>query len=166
MSVRSCITCVVDIIELQVACELCQAGDFIQCAQCIREAYTAWTRCTACVDTVWDTIKLAVEQFLGVKPMACVNTHSTKVQGLSVCCAQVGTGLLPPPPGTILPVYTPGSEASFQHVQVTDGGGHCGTCMIVGSKSKKHPGTPVLKFIRGGIGCPTTRTGCCSLATL
>lgn len=102
----------------------------------------------------------------GGSAMACVNTHSSKVPGAGLCCNAVAQGLLILPPGTAtLPVYTPGSEASFPHVQVTDAGNHCATCMIVGSRSAKHPGRPVLKFIRGGLGCPSTRTGCCALAT-
>lgn len=102
----------------------------------------------------------------GGTAMACVNTHSSKVPGAGLCCNAVAQGLLILPPGTAtLPVYTSGSESNFPHVQVTDAGGHCATCMIVGSRSAKHPGRPVLKFIRGGLGCPTTRTGCCALAT-
>lgn len=101
--------------------------------------------------------------------MACVTTHSGgRVQGAGLCCQQVQAGALtPPPPGTILPVYTPGSAASLpagRRVQVVDSAGHCATCMIVGSKSKKHPGRPVLEFIRGGPGCPTAGTGCCAMA--
>jgi hypothetical protein len=35
--------------------------------------------------------------------------------------------------------------------------------MIVGSSSRSHPGKPVLKFIRGGPGCPTGGSGCCAM---
>jgi len=104
--------------------------------------------------------------------MACVTFHksSTKVQGPGLCCAQVGVagGLVAPPPGTTLPQYIPGQADAGQIppgriVQVTDAGGHCASCMIVGSASKKHPGKPVLKFVRGGPACPTAGTGCCAL---
>ncbi len=104
--------------------------------------------------------------------MACANFHksSTRVQGPGLCCAQVGVagGLVAPPAGTTLPAYIPGQADAGQIpagriVQVTDAGGHCASCMIVGSKSKKHPGKPVLMFVRGGPACPTAGTGCCSL---
>ena len=104
--------------------------------------------------------------------MACTNFHksSQKVQGPGLCCAQVGVagGLVAPPPGTILPTYQPGQAdagtiPAGRIVQVTDAAGHCASCMIVGSKSKKHPGKPVLMFVRGGPACPTAGTGCCAL---
>jgi hypothetical protein len=99
---------------------------------------------------------------------ACANTHSSKVQGAGICCAQVGVGLTAPPKGTTLPAYQPGQAnagtiPAGRIVQVTDAGGHCASCMIVGSTSRKHPGKPVLKFVRGGPACPTAGTGCCSL---
>lgn len=99
-------------------------------------------------------------------PTVCVPKHSSTVQGAGLCCQQVGAGLTPPPPGTVLPVYQKGQAASLppgRIVGVTDSGGHCASCMIVGSTSPKHPGRPVLKFIRGGPSCPTSRSGCCSL---
>lgn len=99
--------------------------------------------------------------------MACNTTHrvSTKVQGPGLCCQQVTNGSLVLPPGTTtLPRYTSGGELNFPHVQVTDSAGHCATCMIVGSSSVKHPGRPVLKFVRGGPGCATS-SGCCALTT-
>ncbi len=101
-------------------------------------------------------------------PMACVTTHSSKVQGAGLCCAAVQSGALtPPPPGTTLPVYTPGQAYTLppgRITTVTDSAGHCASCMIVGSSSRKHPGRPVLKFIRGGPSCPTAGTGCCAMA--
>lgn len=101
-------------------------------------------------------------------PMACNTTHSSKVAGAGLCCNAVQQGLLTPPaPGTTLPVYTPGSSGTLppgRAVTVSDTAGHCGTCMIVGSSSRKHPGKPVLKYIRGGFGCPTAGTGCCAMA--
>jgi hypothetical protein len=105
-----------------------------------------------------------------VSEMACVNTHSTKVQGAGLCCTAVQSGLLTPPaPGVILPQYAPGQAATLppgRITQVTDAGGHCASCMIVGSSSKKHPGKPVLKFIRGGPTCPSSGTGCCTTTGL
>ena len=101
--------------------------------------------------------------------MACTTTHSGKLQGAGLCCAAVASGALTPPPaGQTLPVYTPGSAGTIpitRRTEVTTANGHCGTCMIVGSKSPKHPGKPVLKFINGGPGCPTSGTGCCALST-
>lgn len=106
----------------------------------------------------------------GTGPMACTTTHSSKVQGAGLCCTEVSAGrLVPPPPGTTLPVYNPG-DADAGRIpagrisQVTDAAGHCASCMIVGSTSKKHPGKPVLKFVRGGPTCPTSSTGCCAMA--
>ena len=100
---------------------------------------------------------------------ACASTHSGKVQGAGLCCAQIGVagGLVAQPPGTTLPTYTPGQARAGtipqgRIVQVTDAAGHCASCMIVGSTSKKHPGQPVLKFVRGGPACPTAGTGCCA----
>jgi hypothetical protein len=106
--------------------------------------------------------------FTGGSPMpsVCVPKHSSTVQGAGLCCQQVGAGLTVPPPGTVLPVYQKGQAAALppgRIVQVTDSGGHCASCMVVGSTSPKHPGRPVLKFIRGGPSCPTSRSGCCSL---
>lgn len=99
--------------------------------------------------------------------VACNTTHSSKVQGAGICCAAVQSGALTvPPPGTTLPAYTPGQAATLpagRRTQVVDAGGHCSTCMIVGSSSRKHPGRPVLRFIRGGPGCPTSGTGCCAM---
>ena len=97
--------------------------------------------------------------------MACVTTHrtSTKVQGAGLCCSAVANGSLVKPPGTTtLPQYTPGAALQFPHVLVQTVNGHCGNCLIVGSKAKAHPGKPVLKFIPGGPGCPGG-SGCCAL---
>lgn len=104
----------------------------------------------------------------GGLPMPCVTTHSGgKVQGAGLCCSAVQAGLLtPPPPGTLLPQYVPGSSGTYgagRITQVTDARGHCASCLIVGSKSRKHPGKPVLLFIEGGPGCPTSGTGCCAM---
>jgi hypothetical protein len=99
--------------------------------------------------------------------VACVTTHSSKVQGAGLCCQAVQSGaLIAPPAGTILPQYTPGSARNLpagRITAVTDAQGHCGSCMIVGSSSKKHPGAPALKFIRGGPQCPSSTQGCCAL---
>lgn len=103
--------------------------------------------------------------------MACSNTHSARVQGAGVCCSHVGVDLTKPASGTTLPPYQPGGvkNASFMnsipHVMVTNSLGQCGTCMIVGSRSAKHPGVPVLKFVRGGPGCPSSSHGCCALTS-
>jgi hypothetical protein len=101
--------------------------------------------------------------------MACdpqLQKHSTSAPGAGLCCSKVGQpGFLAPPAGTILATYTPGSERNFEHIQVQFGPQQkCGTCLIVGSKSPKHPGRPVFKFVPGGPGCPTT-SRCCALAT-
>ena len=100
--------------------------------------------------------------------MACNTTHSQKVQGAGLCCQAVQSGALtPPPPGTTLPTYVTGSHGAGipagRITTVTDSLGHCASCMIVGSKSPKHPGRPVLKYIRGGPACPSATTGCCAL---
>lgn len=105
----------------------------------------------------------------GTKKMAvCSTWHSARTQGAGLCCSAVASGALTPPaPGTTLPPYAPGQAATLpagRSVMVTDSGGHCGTCMIVGSRSTKHPGKPVLRYVRGGPGCPTAGTGCCAMA--
>lgn len=111
-----------------------------------------------------------VRSFIGSGNMAgvCSPTHSVKTQGAGLCCAAVAAGqLVKPPAGTTLPVYTPGAAASLptgRIAQVTDSGGHCASCMIVGSSSRKHFGKPVLKFIRGGPGCAVAGSGCCAMA--
>jgi hypothetical protein len=103
----------------------------------------------------------------GGSPVACNNTHSSKVQGPGTCCLAVQSGaLIPPAPGTTLPVYSPGQAYTLppgRIATVTDSAGHCASCMIVGSRSTKHPGRPVLKYIRGGPSCPTSGQGCCTL---
>src|SRR5882672_5910742 len=83
---------------------------------------------------------------------ACANHHSSRVQGAGLCCQHVGVDLTVPPAGTTLPPYQAGQANAGQIpagriVQVTDAGGHCASCMIVGSTSLKHRGKPVLKFI-------------------
>jgi hypothetical protein len=116
-----------------------------------------------------------IKTFLGGNTMACTTTHAgPRVQGAGTCCSKVGVagGLVKPPAGTILPPYVTGSHGaglpSGQSVQVniinSAGVSECGTCMIVGSTSRKHPGKPVLKFIRGGPGCPVGGSGCCAMA--
>lgn len=105
----------------------------------------------------------------GGSNMACQTTHSGgRVQGAGLCCAAVQAGALTPPPaGTTLPIYVKGSKGAGlpagRVTQVTDSKGDCATCMIVGSKSPAHFGKPVLKFIRGGPGCPTGGSGCCAM---
>jgi hypothetical protein len=105
----------------------------------------------------------------GGTQMACQTTHSGgRVQGAGLCCAAVQAGALTPPPaGTTLPIYVKGSKGAGlpagRVTQVTDSKGDCATCMIVGSKSTAHFGKPVLKFIRGGPGCPTGGSGCCAM---
>jgi hypothetical protein len=100
----------------------------------------------------------------------CNTTHSgPKVQGPGLCCQAVASGALTKPaPGTILPVYVTGSHGAGlpagRFTTVTDSKNDCGTCMIVGSKSTKHRGKPVLMFIRGGPGCPVGGSGCCAMA--
>lgn len=101
--------------------------------------------------------------------MACTTTHSSKVQGAGLCCAALQQGkLIAPAPGTVLGPYVAGTAASYSigtnAAIVTTATNHCGTCLIVGSKNKKHPGRPVLKFINGGPGCPSSSTGCCALS--
>jgi hypothetical protein len=82
--------------------------------------------------------------------MACVTTHAGgKVQGAGLCCSMVQSGQL--------------GKTIGSTVMVTDAGGHCGTCNVVASKSKKHLGRPVLRYKRGGPGCPTGGTGCCAM---
>lgn len=112
---------------------------------------------------IWGLIANETES----EEMACTSVHSTKVQGPGTCCLAVQSGALTPPPaGTTLPQYTPGTAASYpagRIATVTDSAGHCASCLIVGSSSRKHPGRPVLKFIRGGPACPTSSQGCCIL---
>lgn len=93
--------------------------------------------------------------------MACNNFHEVRTPGAGLCCAAVTSGALPKTLGA--------------SVQVTDSKGHCGHCMVVPSKSTKHPGIPVLKFVRGNPNpahwpgvtltnpCPTASYGCCAL---
>lgn len=119
----------------------------------------------------WEVVNGYIRFFQGGSPMpqvpVCIPHHSGgRVPGAGLCCQQVGSGLTAPAPGTILAPYVPGQAASLpvgRIVQVTDAGGHCASCMIVGSASAKHRGKPVLKFIRGGPSCPTAGTGCCAL---
>lgn len=99
--------------------------------------------------------------------MACnpaAQKHSTTVAGAGLCCSKVGQpGFLAPPPGTLLPPYTKGAILSFEHINAP-AGNRCGTCVIAGSKNPMHPGRPILKWIPGGPGCPTS-SRCCALAT-
>lgn len=80
---------------------------------------------------------------------ACVTTHTAKVQGGGLCCNAVASGQL--------------GKTIGSTVLVTDAGGHCGHCSVVPSTSKKHLGKPVLRYRRGGPGCPVSGTGCCAL---
>jgi hypothetical protein len=110
----------------------------------------------------------------GGSNMPCATTHSgPRVQGAGTCCAAVQSGALTPPPaGTILAPYVKGSHgaglpagrSTQVNIITASGNSECGTCMIVGSRSTSHPGKPVLKFIRGGPGCPTGGSGCCAMA--
>lgn len=82
----------------------------------------------------------------------CITQHAGKpVPGAGLCCQQIASGKLAPVIGS--------------HVQVTDAAGHCGTCSVVASTSKKlgRAGKPVLRYSRGGAACPTTSRGCCAL---
>ena len=84
-------------------------------------------------------------------PSSCTDRHSSQTQGAGLCCHQIQSGAL--------------AKSIGSHVQVTDAGGHCGTCSVVASTSKKHRGVAVLRYRRGGPGCPTTTHGCCALTT-
>ena len=165
MSLFDCVKCVSNIIRLDAACEACSAGDVLLCPTCVEQAIRAYRNCTSCADQLLANVLSALG--LGGK-MACTTTHTSKVQGAGLCCQAVQSGqLVAPPPGTTLPVYAPHQAAAVfaagRGVMVTDAAGHCASCMIVGSRSAKHPGRPVLKFIRGGPSCPSSTTGCCAL---
>jgi hypothetical protein len=101
----------------------------------------------------YQELKFLIASFNQGGNMACVDRHSGTVQGPGLCCQQVASGALPRTIGAA--------------VLVTDSGGHCGHCMVVGSKSKKHPGVPVLAYRRGNplgtTGCPISSRGCCAL---
>lgn len=145
----------------------------------LAEQVELWPALYAClsevaVETVSEPLVhrlvLSILNFLeGAIKVACTTTHSTQVAGAGTCCAQVQSGALRATAATY-PVYTAGynwasNPSNFPHVQVVDSKGNCATCSIVGSKSTKHPGRPVLHFQRGGPGCPTTSRGCCALTT-
>lgn len=167
MSLTECVKCVGDLLGTSVDCDLCAEGEILTCPNCVYHLVQLYRSCTACVDVAIPALLAA----FGVNnQMACTTTHSAKVQGAGLCCAAVQSGQLPTPAaGTTLPVYTPGSSAAVftagRAVMVTNAAGKCGTCMVVGSKSAKHPGRPVLKYISGGAHCPTSSTGCCALGT-
>jgi hypothetical protein len=156
----------------------------VELAACIGEAYADPVAGEVCfktlfADLAWERFRRQLEeigrwlrrrrtqhQIQEEQEMACVTTHSgPRVQGPGLCCQAVATGALtPPPPGTTLPQYIPGMAKTLpagRITQVTDAAGHCASCMIVGSSSRKNPGAPVLKFIRGGPSCPSTMHGCC-----
>lgn len=82
--------------------------------------------------------------------MACANQHSTstKVQGPGVCCAALGG-------------QTPTIGLRFAATSRT---GKCIVCEVTASRSPKHPGRLVFKRGKGGSICPTSTSGCCSLA--
>lgn len=174
MSITSCLSCVATILKVNANCAGCVAsegflppiGDPLICGECLLELASAVLSCTECAEFTYQEVKQFIEE--EIEEMACTTYHTTKTQGAGLCCQAVQSGALTPPPiGTILPAYTPGSAATLpvgRIVQVTDAGGHCASCMIVGSKSTKHPGRPVLKYIRGGPTCPTATQGCCTLA--
>lgn len=156
------------LIEIAIAAGPLEAlAAFTALAAALRAAWALAQKISASAASALNNAISCVSQLIGGLSMACTTTHSAKAQGPGLCCQQVSNGTLVLPPGTTtLPVFTPGSELTFPHVSVTDSGGHCGTCMIVGSRSRNHPGLPVLRYVRGGPGCPSTRTGCCALAVL
>lgn len=80
--------------------------------------------------------------------MACVNTHSSKVQGAGTCCRS----------------YPGGPPTIGKRWATTDTKGHCIVCEIKPSRSTKHPGRPVIGRGKGGALCPTTSEGCCAIA--
>lgn len=176
MSIASCFECVVQEALAGVECSTCLAAGFVPgnlpdvfvCLDCFYRAFREFQACAECVGVAWREIRNLLEkQPQENQNMPCVSTHSSKVQGAGLCCQAVTSGALqPPPPGTTLPVYQPGGSFLLppgRITQVVDASGHCSSCMIVGSSSKKHPGRPVLKFIRGGPGCPSGTGACCAL---
>jgi hypothetical protein len=180
MSILDCALCLWEGGKGLATCELCAAAEgavgIVSCLFCLWDLFDLQRSCSACADVTFPQFQLWLTEpsnqlqlvaAIGGN-MPCSTTHSTKVQGAGLCCAAVASGALtPPPPGTILPAYTPGQASTLppgRITTVTDSGGHCASCMIVGSRSAKHPGRPVLKFIRGGPSCPTAGTGCCAMA--
>lgn len=147
---------------MAIACDIACAIPFIP-------GTAAFNSCVACcIKTGLGPALQTPSICAGGSNVACTNTHSAKTQGPGICCQALSSGALQvPPPGTTLSPYTPGSAAQLmaqgRATTVTDSAGHCGTCMIVGSTSRKHPGKPALKFIRGGPSCPSSATGCCAL---
>jgi hypothetical protein len=168
VSLLECVSCITNLFGADASCEACAAGDVLVCPTCLYELARAYQRCTSCADQLWASVVNALG--LGGKlNMACTTTHSGgKLPGAGLCCTAVQQGqLVAPPAGTILPVYQPGQSAAVfaagRAVAVSDVNQKCGTCMIVGSSSRKHQGRPVLKFIHGGAQCPSSTTGCCAL---
>jgi hypothetical protein len=169
VSFFDCVKCVGNLVQADIACEACASGaDILLCPACIEKVIRAYRSCVQCAGVALERVLQSLG--IGKRKMACTTTHTSKVQGAGLCCAAVTAGrLTPPPAGTTLPVYSKGQSASYcaAHPQdcatVSDSAGHCGTCMIVGSKSATHPGKPVLKFIHGGPSCPSSSTGCCAL---
>jgi hypothetical protein len=173
VSSAGCLTIIQD--ALDVGAWEAAVGEGLLCFAKLASAFIEFNKDLVVQDL--NTLFSIFENFFGGNGnMPCQTTHkvTSKVQGPGLCCAQVGVGLTPPPPGTTLPQYIAGQADAGQIpagriVQVTTApttthpNGLCGSCMIVGSASKKHPGKPVLKFVPGGPTCPTAGTGCCAL---
>jgi hypothetical protein len=168
MSLLDCVRCVGNLISGNIACEACASGaDILLCPTCIKKAIDSYRSCVQCAGVSLE--RLLQSLGIGRKNVACKQSASQKVQGaVGLCCSAVQQGaLIPPAAGTTLPVYVAGSLASYcaSHpgdcAQVTSASGKCGTCAIVGSKSSKHPGKPVLRYIPGGPGCPSSQFSCC-----
>jgi hypothetical protein len=91
----------------------------------------------------------------GSKMATCTPSHttSTKVPGPGTCCAAfVAAGFTsanPPPIGT--------------RVATVDSRQRCIVCEVKASKSVKNPGAPVIGRGKGGLLCPTSAHGCCTL---
>ena len=161
----------------QVAVAACAAevGALILADDAIGAAYIA-KLCIAKISAEYVVLQTypAIKHLLGLGGgnMACVTEHNALVQGPGVCCQQVQSGALKAAAGvTTLPIYVAGynwatNPDNYPHVMVTDAGGHCATCAIVGSRSKKKPGHLALHYQRGGPGCPITSRGCCALTAL
>lgn len=175
MSLATCAECLTALGATPTACAACftlgeeLAG--LPCAECAAELGALVAGCVECAAY---SITQIINYFRGGKmpTPACNTTHSTRTAGAGTCCTAVQQGLITPPPkGTVLPPYVAGDLANGRiptnrYASVTAAGTHdgCGTCMIVGSSSAKHRGRPVLKFVRGGPGCPSSITGCCAMA--
>jgi hypothetical protein len=161
---------------LQTECAVCftvpELGGEVACAECFAGLAAAMIGCLECAGF---TVPEILAYLRRTKKMpTCIDTHAgARVQGQGLCCKELAAGRLQKQPaGTTLPPYQPGDLAAGRipvgrfSSGITAGGTRdgCGTCMIVGSASRKHPGKPVLKFVRGGPSCPSSVTGCCSMA--